>query len=357
MEKVPPFHLTEWSQVDGWDQPKQDFLYAFNVFRDSCRVLKQRSPWQTVCARAEETEPVRQEEARGFFEEHFDPHQVRNDDGTTEGLMTGYFAPDLVGDRQPSQRFRHPLYRAPEDLLTIELGELRPEFKELRLRGRVEGKKVLPYWSRAQIDGPQQPLKGQELFWVEDPVELFFLHIQGSGRIVLENGEKIMVGYADQNGHPFRSIGKLLIDSGEMSRDQMSMQNIQAWARRNPDKARRLLDENPSYIFFAELPTAFWTPPGALGLPLTPHRSLAVDRRVIPLGAPVMVSTTWPNSDYPLKNLMFAHDTGGAINGAVRGDFFWGMGNDAGRFAGRMKQKCYFWVLLPKELANPNDWR
>ncbi|NLC71404.1 MAG: transglycosylase [Desulfuromonadaceae bacterium] len=349
VEKVPPLLPVDWAEVEGWNEPSQDFLVSFQVFRDSCRVLKGRPRWRAVCAKVAEREPESREEARRFFETHFLPHQVRNEDGSTEGLMTGYYAPDLAGRRHATSTFRYPLYRPPADLLTIDLGEFRDDLKNQHLRGRVAGKKVIPYWERADIDGPQKPLQGQELFWLEDPVELFFLHIQGSGRILLENGEKVMVGFAEQNGHPYRSIGKLLIDSGEMKREQMSMQNIRAWARRNPDKTFKLLGENPRYIFFAELPAAFQTPPGSLGIPLTPRVSLAVDRSVIPLGAPVMVSTRSPGHGKPLKKLMLAHDTGSAIKGPVRGDFFWGMGDEAGRLAGRMKEKCHFWVLLPRE--------
>lgn len=160
-----------------------------------------------------------------------------------------------------------------------------------------------------------------------------------------------MVNYADQNGHPYKSIGKYLIDVGAMSRSQMSMQNIRAWVRDNPDEVDNLLNQNPSYVFFRALEGDVHSPPGALGVPLTPGRSLAVDRRHIPLGAPVFVDTSWPNSDQPLQRLMLAQDTGGAIKGEVRGDFFWGMGDQAGAQAGRMKQRVRFWVLLPREVA------
>ena len=157
----------------------------------------------------------------------------------------------------------------------------------------------------------------------------------------------VMVNYADQNGHPYRSIGKYLLDRGVMARHEMSMQNIRRWATDNPDEVAALLNQNPSYIFFRELDSSMKSPPGSLGVPLTPGRSLAVDRRYIPLGAPVFVETSWPNSDRSLRRLMMAQDTGGAIKGPIRGDFFWGMGDQAGSQAGRMKQPAKFWVLLP----------
>ena len=179
-------------------------------------------------------------------------------------------------------------------------------------------------------------------------MELFFLHIQGSGRILLDDGEKVMVNYADQNGHPYKSIGKYMLEQGIMERSQMSMQNIRKWAKENPLRVDELLSQNPSYVFFRELDKSFQSPPGALGVPLTPERSLAVDRRYVPLGAPVFVATTWPNTSRPLNRLMMAQDTGGAIKGRIRGDFFWGMGDKAGAQAGRMKQDASFWVLLPQ---------
>jgi membrane-bound lytic murein transglycosylase A len=196
-------------------------------------------------------------------------------------------------------------------------------------------------------------MSGKELFWVEDPVELFFLQIQGSGRMLLSGGERIMVNYADQNGHPYRSIGRLLLERGAMTRAQMSMQNIKAWAQKNPDQVKSLLAENPSYVFFRELPADVPSPPGAMGIPLTPERSLAVDRRYIPLGAPVYLATTWPGGELPLQRLMVAQDTGGAIKGRVRADFFWGMGDAAGQYAGRMKQPVRLWLLLPHGVTPP----
>jgi membrane-bound lytic murein transglycosylase A len=288
-------------------------------------------------------------DVRAFFERNFEPHQVSKPDGTTEGLLTGYYVPDLKGSRVASAAYPYPLYQRPSDLLTIDLSDVYPSLSNYRLRGRLDGNRVVPYWDRSEIDSQKQPLVGQELFWVADPVELFFLQIQGSGRILFDDGEQVMVNYADQNGHPYKSIGKYLIDRGAMPRSKMSMQNIRLWARNNPSEVDNLLNQNPSYVFFRALPDGVKSPPGALGVPLTPGRSLAVDRRHIPLGAPVFVDTFWPNSDKPLRRLMVAQDTGGAIKGQVRGDFFWGMGPQAGSQAGRMKQSVRFWVFLPRD--------
>ena len=345
--KVDPLMSVDWSELDGWvlDRPAA----ALEAFQLSCRAIGQRSRWQQVCSAADELFPTNDQIAREFFERFFQPHRVRNEDGTTAGLITGYYGPELQGSRTRTENYLYPLYRQPDDLLIIDLDELYPELNQYRLRGRVVGNRVVPYFERSEIDNGKNPLAGHELFWVADPVELFFLHIQGSGRIRLPDGELVMVNYANQNGHPYRSIGKLLLERNAMTRDQMSMQNIRSWVEQNPEAGRMLLAENPSYVFFRELPEEFLSPPGALGVPLTALRSLAVDPRTIPLGAPVFISTTFPGTEDPLRQLMVAQDTGGAIKGPVRADFFWGMGNEAGKIAGRMKQEGRLWVLLPKE--------
>jgi membrane-bound lytic murein transglycosylase A len=345
-EEEPTLQAVSWQEVSGWQEDNPSL--ALSAFQKSCTALRWREQWQTSCQAALNLETGTEAEVRAFFENNFIPHQVSQANGSTEGLMTGYYVPDLKGSRTVSADYPYPLYRRPDDLLTIDLSEVYPALSDYRLRGRIDGHRVIPYWKRGDIDSQAQPLAGQELFWVADPVELFFLHIQGSGRISLDNGEQVMVNYADQNGHPYRSIGKYLLDRGAMTRDQMSMQNIRAWARNNPGEVDNLLNQNQSYVFFRELEGDVQSPPGALGVPLTPRRSLAVDRRYIPLGAPVFVETTWPNSDQPLKRLMMAQDTGGAIKGKIRGDFFWGLGDQAGAYAGRMKQSARFWVLLPK---------
>ncbi len=346
--KVEPLLPVGWNQIDGWvlDRPTA----AFKAFQKSCRVIGKRKQWQQVCSEAGALTPVDDLTTREYFERYFQPYQVRNEDGSSEGLITGYYGPELLGSRVQTNEYKYPLYSQPDNMLIIDLDDLYPELGKYRLRGRIIGNRVVPFYDRAEIDNGGNPLFGQELFWVKDPVDLFFLHIQGSGRIRLPDGERVMVNYANQNGHPYRSIGKLLLDRKAMTRDQMSMQNIRRWVKENPEAGQRLLAENPSYVFFRELSAEFTSPPGALGVPLTALRSLAVDPHTIPLGAPVFLSTTFPGSNDPLQQLMVAQDTGGAIKGQVRADFFWGMGNDAGKIAGRMKQDGRLWVLLPKDI-------
>jgi len=338
-----------WSEVEGWQE--DDPGPALSAFLSSCTTLRLRPQWQAACAEAAAYDDAAGSAVRAFFERHFVPYQVQTPDHNAVGLITGYYVPDLRGSRQQSSAYPYPLYRRPDDLLVIDLREVYPELGNYRLRGRLEQQRVRPYWGRAVIDGAERPLAGQELCWVDDPVELFFLQIQGSGRILFDDGSRVMVNYAEQNGHPYRSVGKWLLERGVMTRDQMSMQNIKTWARANPQLVDELLSQNPSYVFFRELPADVDSPPGALGVPLTPERSVAVDPRYTPLGAPVFIATTWPNSDRPLRRLMMAQDSGGAIKGPVRADFFWGMGDAAGALAGRMKQPLRMWVLLPAEPA------
>lgn len=351
-EVFPTLTPTEWTEVASWQNDRA--REAWSAFLQSCSVLAKRAAWQAVCADATAMPVPDEASARAFFEQRFLPHEVRQEDGSVEGLVTGYYEPLLKGSRVRTERARYPLYAAPDDLVTVDLASVYPELKNLRLRGRLVGKKVVPYPSRGQItaaaggDERDAGFRGKAIAWAEDPVELFFLQIQGSGRIELPDGSQMRVGYADQNGHPYRSIGKLLVERGELQLDEASMQGIKNWGAKNPDKLPELLASNPSYVFFRELPEGDGGPLGALGVPLTGGRSIAVDPRFIPLGAPVFLATTEPNSTVPLSRLVMAQDTGGAIRGGVRADFFWGFGAQAGERAGRMKQRGRMWVLLPR---------
>ena len=342
----PALVRSSWEKLPDWSA--LDLGSSHIAFLQSCRVLKLKLLWQAVCSHAEQVDGRDNSALHLFYQEGFVPYQVFNPDGSEQGMITGYYEPLLKGSRIKTPRFRYPLYAAPDDLLTIDLGEAYPQLKDLRLRGRLLGKRVVPYYKRAEIDGGTPALQGRELFWVENAVELFFLQIQGSGRIELPDGQQIKVGYAEQNGHPYVSIGKKLVEMGELKLEEASMAGIKNWAEQHPEKLTALLELNPSYVFFRELPTTLSAPLGALGVPLTNEYSLAVDARVIPLGSPVFLATTYPNDIAPLNRLMVAQDTGGAIRGAVRADFFWGFGEAAGAQAGKMKQQGRLWVLFPK---------
>jgi membrane-bound lytic murein transglycosylase A len=348
---IVEYQPLSWSKVEGWtsDRPQE----AWQAFLASCGPLSKRTEWNAVCAAARTQNPQDAAAARAFFEQRLAPFEIVQKDTcgnrSGNGLITGYYEPVLKGSRTPTTIFRTPLYAAPDDLLTIDLGELYPDLKGRRLRGRLQGKKVVPYLSRAQLE-KSASLTGKEIVWVDDAIDAFFLQIQGSGRVELPGGETIRVGYADQNGHPYRSIGRYLIDQGILTTEQATTQGLRQWLRDNPQRMQQVLNANPSFVFFREdaLTDPSQGPKGALGVPLTAERSIAVDPRWIPLGAPTFLSTTYPITNQPLQRLVVAQDTGGAINGAVRADYFWGMGPAAGENAGRMRQPGRIWLLWPK---------
>jgi membrane-bound lytic murein transglycosylase A len=343
-----------WLDLPDWG--KEPLREAHTAFLRGCVALQEQENWKRACdAAAAVPATASEREIGAYFEANFDPHQVINADETSTGLVTGYYEPLLKGSLMRTPKYRYPLYGAPQDMLTIDLSSVYPDLKNRRLRGRVDGNRVVPYLDRADIEGSGEPLKGLEIAWVDDPIELFFLHIQGSGQIELDNGELVRVGYADQNGHPFRSTGRLLIQNGEIPAERASMQGIKEWARKNPKKVQRYLNANPSYVFFKLLPKDLPGPIGTLGVPLTAERSIAVDQRVVPLGVPVYLATTWPATPRSLNRLMVAQDTGGAIAGGVRADYYWGFGDAAGNQAGRMKQQGRMWVLLPKGYVPPDS--
>lgn len=342
---------TTYSALPGWAQ--DDLREAWPALLASCDVLIKKPEWKDVCTLARDVAPTDAQAVRQFFEGMLVPHQVINADGTDQGLVTGYYEPLLRGARKRSGVYQTPLYRAPDDLLNVDLAGIYPELKSLRLRGRMVGSKVVPYWTRAELM-QGDTLAGRELLWVDDPIDAFFLQVQGSGRVQLADArETVRVSYADQNGHPYKSIGRYLVDRGEMTLEQASAQSIKAWYAAHPARQQELLNANPSYVFFREekLADPNRGPKGSLGVPLTPQRSIAIDTQFLPLGAPVFLATTKPNSEAPLQRLMMAQDTGGAIRNAVRADFFWGFGAAAGEQAGKMKQRGTMWVLLPRAAA------
>lgn len=341
----PPLQAAHYADLPGWTE--DDPLPAFQAFVRQCTSLQKQALWRSTCSSASALENPDAAAIRTWFETQLRPWQLVNPDGNRSGLVTGYYEPILQGSRTRKPAYTTPVFGPPEDMITVELGELYPELKHMRLRGRLEGRKLVPYYSRAEWS--QQEDKRKSLLWVNDPIDFFFMQIQGSGQIELDDGSRIRLNYADQNGHPYRSIGRWLIDKGELKAEQASMQGIKAWARANPKRLQELLNTNPSLVFFRELKAEGTGPQGAMGLPLTPERSIAVDPRITPLGAPVWLATTHPNSEQPLQRLMLAQDTGGAIRGPVRADFYWGSGPAAGNQAGKMKQGGRMWVLLPRE--------
>jgi membrane-bound lytic murein transglycosylase A len=346
------FKPATFAEVPGWSE--DDLRQAWPAFLISCGTLARKTEWKEPCGIAQDINGADEKAVRLFFESFFTPYRVFNGDGSEDGLITGYYEPMLRGARRRGGSYQTPLYRVPDDLLIVDLTAVYPELKGMRLRGRLSGNRVLPYPTRAEMTQANL-LTGKELLWVDDPIEAFFLQVQGSGRVQLADSKEIVrVAYADQNGHPYKSIGRYLVDRGELTLEQASAQNIKAWFVAHPARRQELLNANPSFVFFKEekLDDPNTGPKGALGVPLTPQRSIAVDPQFIPLGAPVFLATTQPLSAAPWRRLMMAQDTGGAIKGAVRADVFWGWGAQAGELAGKMKQRGMVWMLWPR-LAPP----
>jgi membrane-bound lytic murein transglycosylase A len=336
-----------FADLPGWD--RDDLRAAWPAFMLSCSKLANSVDWKEPCTIAKTVDANSEAAIRLFFESFFDPHQVIAPDGSNTGLITGYYEPLLRGSRKKTGPYQTPLYKVPDDMVIIDVGSVYPELANKRVRGRLKGKRVVPFPAREEI--ARAGLPGSELLWVDDPVEAFFLEVQGSGRVQLPDGETVRVAYADQNGRPYQSIGKWLVQKGELTAEQATAQGIKAWIDGHPTRQQELFNANPSYVFFKEekLPDPKVGPKGTLNVPLTPQRSVAIDRSQLPLGAPIYLNTTLPGpEELPLQRLMLAQDTGGAIKGAIRLDFFFGFGAEAADFAGRMKQRGNIWVLLPK---------
>ncbi len=376
MRDTPPralagkFVPVTWAALPGWTS--DDMADVWKTFLNNCKGLMRpisgslamqarATPraWQPVCAAAAQSglpaQGADSAQVRQFMQAHLQPWRVADASGRpAQNTVTGYYEPLILASRQRTGDYQWPLYSAPPDLLTIDLGEVYPELAGKRIRGKLQGKRVVPYDTRAQIAAAsEQP---PVIVWAADPVEAFFLQIQGSGRVQLPDGSVIRLAYADHNGRPYASIGKWLAEQGELSLAQASMQNIKAWAKRNPQRVQEMLNANQAMVFFNEEAIAdpALGPKGAYGIPLMAGRSVAVDTTFVPLGAPVYLSTQYPASDKRLQKLVFAQDTGAAIRGAARTDFYWGSGEQAGAMAGRMKQRGDMWVLWPKQAGAPS---
>ncbi|MFY8095545.1 MAG: murein transglycosylase A [Niveispirillum sp.] len=274
------------------------------------------------------------------------------DNGTAEGLFTGYYESALRGSFKRQGKYQTPLFKRPSDLVMVDLGEFRPNLKGERIAGRVVDGQLKPYADRRAIESGALNGKGLELLYVDDPVDAFFLQIQGSGRVTLPDGSQIRIGYDGQNGHPYFAIGRELVARGALAKEDVSMQSIRAWLEANPSKAADVMNTNPSFVFFRRLEGE--GPLGAQGVALTPGRSLAVDRTFIAYGVPVWLDAEDPvQAKTRFRRLMVAQDTGGAIRGPVRGDVFWGHGAEAEQRAGLMKSSGRYWLLLPKGVTPP----
>jgi membrane-bound lytic murein transglycosylase A len=351
--------------LDGWRSDRlEDALVAY---KKSCAALSRALElgrdkpttvagrvidWRPACTAAAMVEDNNGSAAREYFEKWFRPFAVLDRSGNRDGLLTGYYEPELRGARQPGGRYKYPLYGRPSDLVTADLGRFDPTLKGLSVSGRVSAGTLVPYPHRKLIDNGHIAGKSRPLVWVDSTVDAFFLHIQGSGRVKLSDGGLMRLGYAASNGRDYTAIGGTLVRRGAIAPDRVSMQTIRAWLAANPGEASEVMAQNARYIFFRELDGK--APIGAQGVELTAGRSLAVDRRSIPLGMPLWLNTRDPlDPRQPYRRLMIAQDVGHAIKGGLRGDIFFGHGHLAARRAGLMKQRGQYHVLLPQAAPPP----
>ena len=342
------YQPVDWSALPGW--PGDDPTASFEAWKSACPRLQKNLVWAELCAEAKSvgSDPAM---VREFLQNRLQPLRLVNADGSDNGLITGYYEPVYPGSLTRTATARHPLYGQPKDLITVALDEVYPELKGKRLRGKLTGQKLVPYPDRAAIarNGIDAPI----LAWLNDPLDVQFMQVQGSGRVQLADGKTLRLGYADQNGRPYQPIGRWLVQQEELAAGEVTMQSIRSWAAVNPERINELLDSNPSYVFFRVLPSSNQGPIGSLGQPLTAERSIAVDPSVIPLGSLVYLASTRPDNQAAMQRLVAAQDTGGAIKGSVRADFFWGTGQAAGELAGTMKQRGNLWLLWPKDSPLP----
>ncbi|WP_085587345.1 murein transglycosylase A [Thalassospira sp. MCCC 1A01428] len=366
-----PDHLTlspaRFSDLDGWQT--DNMQPALIAFQRSCERILRRADdkdigpdprvgtvaqWRPACETALEinAQTVRSEDLRVFFQTAFKPWRAGNNNDPV-GLFTGYYEPELRGSLTRHDQFQIPLYLKPDDMVDIDLGAFRTDLKGQKVVGRVTGKKVVPYYNRTDIEAGALADRGLELVWVDDAVDAFFLQIQGSGRVVLDDGNILKVGYAATNGQAYFAIGRELIKRGALTPKTVSLQTIRQWLHDNPDQADDVMNLNASYVFFRQLPgDPDAGPIGAQGVPLETERSLAVDRRFHAMGVPIWLETRDAmNADRKFHQLMIAQDTGGAIRGPVRGDIFFGPGEKAALHAGHMNRQGQTYLLLPAGIS------
>ncbi len=344
----------EIEDLPDWEY--DDHRPAFVAFKKSCTALKKKpvgqilklgtksEDWHKVCYAATKVKASDKESVRQFFEENFKIYKATND-GETDGLFTGYYESSLKGSKVKTKKYHCPLHSRPKDLVTA------PKIKY--------GRKTFfgghePHYSRKEINQGKLNEKDLELVYVSCAADAFFLHVQGSGRVEFEDGTFMRVGYAGANGHPYTSIGKILIEQGEVPKEFMSMQAIRHWLLANPHKAEKLLESNASYVFFRILEGD--GPIGSQGVAVSTGRTLAVDKRFHELGTPMYLDAAIDGNQVNLRRLLIAQDTGGAIKGVVRGDVFWGYGDKAAEIAGTMKSSGQLYIFLPKHSQIPNHY-
>ncbi len=343
-----PYAKAAWSALPAVTDA--DLQAGYTAWRSACTRLKSDAVWGPVCTAAPAAN-ASATDIRTFLQSNLDVYALRAGGHKADGLITGYYEPVYTGSLTRTATATVPVYGVPTDMVSVQLDSLYPELKGKRLRGRVEGRVLKPYDDAATISA--KGAKAPVLAWLTHPMDLQFLQIQGSGRIRLNDGRQLRIAYADQNGHPYRPIGRWLVEQGELKKEDVTMDAIRAWGEAHPTRVPELLASNPSYVFFTQGPAGEEGPRGSLNVPLTAGYSVAVDRTVVPLGSLLWLSTTRPDGS-PVVRPVAAQDTGGAIAGEVRADLYWGTGDAAGKLAGDMKQKGNLWLLWPKGAPMPN---
>jgi membrane-bound lytic murein transglycosylase A len=344
--KPPTYVSVDWSTLPAVSDA--DLLAGFAAWSSACTRLAKDPNWGATCSAASQVQNTAPA-VRAFLQQNLQVYSLRSG-GDDKGLITGYYEPVYPGSLQRTERDTVPVYGVPDDLIIVNLDSIYPELKGKRLRGRLEGRVLKPYDDAATIQG--KGANAPVLAWLNNSIDLQFLQIQGSGRIRLDNGRQLRIAYADQNGYPYKPVGRWLVEQGQLKKEEVSMGKIRDWALANPKRLPEMLASNPSYVFFTTRPDSNEGPRGSLNVPLTTGYSVAIDRKVIPLGSLLWLNTTRPDGS-PVVRPVAAQDTGGAIAGEVRADLFWGTGDQAGELAGNMKQQGQIWLLWPKGMALP----
>lgn len=323
----------KFRELPQWN--KENYDDALNSFINNCKSKRTKKIYKDLCTQANNTD-----DAKEFLEENFIPYRISSEE---EGLLTGYYEPELKGSLTQIKKYKYPVHTTPKDLIIVDLSSIYPDLKNYRLRGKIQGNKLVPYTTRAQSSSSH--IQSDVICYVDSKIDLFFLEIQGSGRVTLEDGSVLFIGYDNQNGHKYSAIGRYLVSIGALELKDVSLQSIRAWLDENPSRVDEVLNYNDSLVFFKQRKQAA---SGSLGLCLTANRSVAVDRRYIGLGSMLYLSSTI--DEKVVEKIVFAQDTGGAIKGAVRADMFLGCGSDARESAGRLKSALKLWILLPKQM-------
>uniref|UniRef100_UPI002612EA8E murein transglycosylase A n=1 Tax=Sulfurimonas sp. TaxID=2022749 RepID=UPI002612EA8E len=329
-------YLVESSFSELPEVEDDNFTEVLKNFTNSCQANKTKKLYADLCSQASSVV-----DAKGFILKNFTPYQIYNEDESDTGMLTGYYEPLIHASLVETERYPYPLYETPKDLISVDLSSLYPELQHYRLRGRLDGNKLIPYPSRQEIK--KGDVNASVICYCDSKIDRFFLEVQGSGKVLLDDNATMFVGYANQNGHKYKSIGKYLVKNGNIALENISLQSIVKWLDAHPQKIDEVLNYNDAMVFFQKRNQGAT---GALGLELTPKRSVAVDRKYIPLGSMLFVNAVDKSTN--IKKIVFAQDTGGAIKGATRADYFAGRGKEALKVAGSLKAPLKLWILLPK---------